>query len=119
MKAWITRWSAGVLGLWLIATGPAFALTASAGVPALVTAAAGASLLALPLTTGGGPGDEAALDNQGDVDTNPSPLSGGQDVLLDLPTGGPHRACAVPARRLASVWFLVEPRFLRYARLLN
>lgn len=122
-----TRWLTAILGAWLVSWGLMFSapVSTAASSPESATGAAQHALelaLTAPLPNAlGGADHESVLDDQDPPQADAPTLSAGENApTLVAVNDIRHRRAALAAHRghLASP-SLVEPRFLRYSRLLN
>ena len=127
MRADIARWLTGILGIWLVSWGLTFAAPAStdASAPQSATSCAHHALelaLSAPLPNAFDGGEhESVLTEQDPPEAEAPTLSGVENMQAFAPVGDVQfQRTALPARicHLDSIT-LVEPRFLRYSRLLN
>lgn len=123
----IARWLTGILGVWLVSWGLTFAAPAStdASAPQSATSCAHHALelaLTAPLPNAFDGGDqESVLDEQDPREAGAPTLSGEENAqLLRAADAIWHQRAGLAARRIhLDSPSLVEPRFLRYSRLLN
>jgi len=127
MRTNIARWLTGILGVWLVSWGLTFAAPASNAVSSLESATNRAPhalepALSAPLPNAfGGEDQDSVLDDQDPPDADAPTLLGGENAqpLVGVNTIR-HQRAALPARSThLDSQSLVEPRFLRYSRLLN
>jgi len=127
MRTDIARWLSGILGVWLVSWGLTFAAPASAAACAQESATGSAHhalelALSAPLPNAlGGDDHDSVLDEQDPPEAEAPTLSGVENAQAFAPVGDvQYQRAALPARvrHLDSI-SLVEPRFLRYSRLLN
>lgn len=126
MRTDITRWLTGILGIWLVSWGLTFAAPAStvASSPQRATGAHHALEIALcaPLPNAlGGDDHDSVLDEQDPPEAEAPTLSGVENAQALAPVSDvQYQRVALPAPRAhLDSPLLVEPRFLRYSRLLN
>ncbi|HYA37909.1 MAG TPA: hypothetical protein VEI74_06535 [Candidatus Methylomirabilis sp.] len=128
MRTDIARWLTGILGIWLVSWGLTFAALAStdASAPQGTTSCAHHALelaLSAPLSNALGGGDhESVLDEQDPPEAGAPTLSREENAQpLVAANAIWHQRAALPARSTHHIdsLSLVEPRFLRYSRLLN
>jgi hypothetical protein len=127
MRTDIARWLTGILGAWLVSCGLTFAAPASTDVSA-PSSATGRAHHALQLALSAPPpkaydgGDhESVLDEQDPPEAEAPTLSGVENMQAPAPVADVrYRRVALPTPRAPlDSPLLVEPRFLRYSRLLN
>jgi len=123
----IARWLTGILGIWLVSWGLTFAAPASTAASSPLSATSGAHhavelALSAPLPNAlGGEDHESVLAEQDPPEADAPTLSGVENAQAFALIGDVQfQRMALPARicHLDSIT-LVEPRFLRYSRLLN
>ena len=123
----IARWLAGILGVWLVSWGLAFAAPAStdASAPQSASSCAHHALelaLTAPLPNAfDGRDHESVLDEQDPPEAEAPTLFGVENMQAFAPVGDvQYQRMTLPAPRAhLDSPPLVEPRFLRYSRLLN
>ena len=126
MRTDIARWLTGILGIWLVSWGLTFAAPAStvASSPQGATGAHHALELALcaPLPNAlGGDDHDSVLAEQDPPEAEAPTLSGVENAQALAPVSDvQYQRVALPTPRAhLDSPPLVEPRFLRYSRLLN
>ena len=127
MRTDIARWLTGILGAWLVSGGLMFAAPAStaARLPESAANCAHHALelaLSAPLPNAlGGEDHESVLDEQDSPEAGAPTLSGEERAQpLVAINAIRHQRAELSARRThLDSPSLVEPRFLRYSRLLN
>jgi hypothetical protein len=127
MKTNIARWLTGILGAWLVSASLMFAAPASTAAPAPQRATSGAQdvlepALCAPLPNAlGGDDHKSVFDEQDPPEADAPTLSGGENPhpLVAVNDIRYQRTARPPRHTHLYTSSLVEPRFLRYSRLLN
>ena len=127
MRTDIARWLTGILGAWLVSGSLMFVAPVSTAASAPQGATSGAHhalglALSAPLPNAlGGEDHESVLDEQDPPEARAPTLSGEENAQPLVAINGmrPVRVVLPPRHTHLYSSSLVEPRFLRYSRLLN